>query len=158
MIRGCLSGFSLALHRLRSQAGLLLILLLTAAIVAVGAGPGLEALFSGEEKLTVIKLGIAGGEEEDELTRKLVSAVTLAADVSDYCSFEALSEEEGRAALERGELTALLLLPEGFVDSVLTGENLEGRHGTVQMLPPFIEQGLDFGGGAEHTRVGGPAK
>lgn len=124
MIRGCLSGFLLALGRLRSQAGLLLILLLTAAVVVVGAGPGLEALFSGEEKLTVIKLGIAGGEEEDELTRKLVSAVTLAADVSDYCSFEALSEEEGRAALERGELTALLLLPEGFVDSVLTGENL----------------------------------
>lgn len=123
MICDCVRAFLLALRRLRRQTGLLAVLLAAAVLLAVGTGPVLDELLSGEESIAVMNLGIAGGEEEDELTRRLVSAVTMAADVSEYCSFTAMTEEEGRAALEEGKLTALLLLPDGFVDSVLTGEN-----------------------------------
>ena len=35
-----------------------------------------------------------------------------------------MEPDEARAALEAGEVTAVLLLPEGFLDSVLSGENL----------------------------------
>lgn len=123
MVRDCLNGALLALRRLRSQAVLLAVLTALSVVLSAGAGVVMEQLLTADSGFTGLTLGICGAEGEEELTRRLVSTAALTAGVEDYCAIQAMTEEEGRAALEEGELTALLLLPEGFLDSVLTGEN-----------------------------------
>lgn len=123
MVKDSLNGGLLALRRLRGQAGLLAVLMALAVLLSAGAGILLEQLFANNSGFTGMTIAICGAEGEDDLTRRLVSAAALAADVDDYCTIRAMTEEEGRAALEEGRVSALLLLPEGFLDSVLTGEN-----------------------------------
>ncbi len=123
MVRALWSGALLALRRLRSRVGLLALLLALALVLVQGVGVLSVQLFSGGAGFTGMTLGICGAEEEDDLTRKLVSMAAAAAGVEDYCTLEAVAEQEGRKALEEGDITALLILPEGLVESVLNGEN-----------------------------------
>ncbi|MBQ9166122.1 MAG: ABC transporter permease, partial [Oscillospiraceae bacterium] len=123
MVKDGLNGALLALRRLRGQAGLLAVLMALAVLLSAGTGILLEQLFADHSGFTGMTIAVCGAEGEDDLTRRLVSAAALAADVDDYCTIRAVTEEEGRAALEEGRVSALLILPEGFLDSVLTGEN-----------------------------------
>lgn len=80
---------------------------------------GMQSLFArdGYEGLTIAVVG-QGGEGE-----ALASFAGNLADVAAYCRFTAAGEDEAMEQLARGEVTAVLVLPPHFVDSILTGEN-----------------------------------
>ena len=60
---------------------------------------------------------------EDNLTRMAASYFEELSSVSDWCHFISLSEREGLEKLDKGELQALFVMPEGMVESILDGEN-----------------------------------
>ena len=48
-------------------------------------------------------------------------------DVRQYCTFRAMDGAEAAAALESGEVTAILVLPENFIQGVTDGSNPDVR-------------------------------
>lgn len=119
------SGFRLALYRLRGQAALLALLLVLALLLPVGAGALLASALSPEGGFAGLTVALADeGAGEDGATRRLTAALISFSGTEGYCQWVAMEPDEARAALEAGEVTAVLLLPEGFLDSVLSGENL----------------------------------
>ncbi len=119
------SGFRLALCRLRGQAALLALLLGLALLLPAGAGALLESALSPEGGFAGLTVALADeGAGEDGATRRLTAALASFSGTEGYCQWVEMEPDEARAALEAGEVTAVLLLPEGFLDSVLSGENL----------------------------------
>lgn len=98
----------------------LVTLVLVGAIILVAKG--LLAEMQSDEKQTKVEVGICGDIEDSYLGIGVVAVQQL--DSSRFAiNFHMLEEEEAREALEAGELTAYLVVPDGFVDSVVRGEN-----------------------------------
>lgn len=75
-----------------------------------------------DDKQTMVEIGVCGDIQDSYLGIGIVALQQL--DSSRFAiNFHMLEEEEAREALENGELTAYLVVPEGFVDSVVRGEN-----------------------------------
>ncbi len=62
-------------------------------------------------------------EEDNALTQMAVGFVESMESVSEFCSFRQVSEKEGFALLEQGEVAALILLPEQLVEGIVNGQN-----------------------------------
>lgn len=96
--------------------------LVLCAILPVCIGPAVEHMFADGVDFSGITLAVTApqGDDTPELLEQYMGKMR---DVSKYCSFRALPQEEAVAALERGEVTAVLVLPDGFLNGVLGGEN-----------------------------------
>lgn len=93
---------------------------LVGAVIVVAKGALAEA--ASGEKQTMIEIGVCGDIQDSYLGIGIVALQQL--DSSRFAiNFHMLEEEEARKALLAGELTAYLVVPEGFVDSVVRGEN-----------------------------------
>lgn len=69
-----------------------------------------------------VKLGIVGEDEDSYLGVGIYALENL--DSSRFtCEFSHLTEEEARRKLEAGELSAYIVIPDGFVRSIIDGEN-----------------------------------
>ena len=61
--------------------------------------------------------------EDNTMTRIALGYVENMESVSQICSFTQMSEEEGFRQLERGEVAALIVLPEQLVEGIMNGQN-----------------------------------
>ena len=90
--------------------------------LSMAAGPVAEQLltqgagFTGLEFAVCVPEGDSTGALVEELTGRM-------RDIREYASFQNMSREEAEEALESGELSAILVLPENFLNSVLNGTN-----------------------------------
>lgn len=100
---------------------LLLTLILTLGIVFL-----MQIIFTldaSEESKKLMHVGIVGDAEESYLGMGITVLKNTDA-IESMMDISSMSEEEAKEKLAAGEISAYLLIPEGFVDSVLTGENL----------------------------------
>ena len=70
-----------------------------------------------------LSLVVTAPEEEMELARTMAGYLSAMEDVALYCDFVAAGPNQAREMLERGEATAVIALPQGFLGDVLSGEN-----------------------------------
>lgn len=61
--------------------------------------------------------------DEDTITRMALQYVENLESASQVCRFLRMSEEEGFRALEKGEIAALVVLPEQIVQGIMDGRN-----------------------------------
>ncbi len=108
----------LLLGRLRRRLIPLAVLALTACLLGSTAGRVLAQADTPVRLVLVIASEGEGDKSAVSLANWLSSLEGLA-----YCTVQAASQDEAKAMLDRGEAAAVLLLPEGFLASVQTGEN-----------------------------------
>ena len=100
------------------------ILLLVAALLlagAYGAYRGLMGRWEQGEVFQKVHIGVVG-TQDDDLLQKAVDAVAAMDSSNLSLSFIQMSEQQAKTGLERGELSAYLVIPEGFLDEALGGE------------------------------------
>lgn len=121
-----------------------------AAVCLAAAGMALfcARLFSGDTAV-MQKLHIGYVAQEDAMTRLAVSYVQEMGSVKSLCSLEPVTEQEGRALLEAGELSGLVVLPEDMMDEILSGSNAPARlylpdSGGVPSGGPAVVAGMLF--------------
>lgn len=89
-----------------------------------GVGPVAESLLSQGAAFEGMTIAVAApeGDATGELLGQLTGNME---DISAYCTFRSMDREAAEAALEAGEVTAVLVLPENFLAGVLNGANPE---------------------------------
>ena len=118
--------FALTLGRLRRQLWLLAGLALVCFLLPVGAGRAAEQLLSRGVGLGRITLAVTA-PEGDNTPEKLAGYMSGMEDIAEYCRVEAMGEAQAAEALENGEVTAVLALPENFIHGVMYGDNPDLR-------------------------------
>lgn len=100
---------------------MLLQAILLMAIISVIAFCGIKSME--RDPLAVsVDIGVVV-REDNTMTRMALGYVENMESVSQICSFTQMSEEEGFAQLERGEVAALVILPEQLVEGIMNGQN-----------------------------------
>lgn len=105
-------------QQLRLLVGLALLCLVLPALV----GQGAQMLLSQGASFSGIVLAVTApeGDPVPELLDRYMGNLT---DIRQYCRFEAMDYDASLMALEEGRVTAVLVLPENFVQEVQWGEN-----------------------------------
>lgn len=116
----------LTLAGLRRQYRLLAGLALLCLLLPFGAGRAADALLSRGVDFSGVTLAVTA-PEGDRVPQLLEQFMGEMEDVAQYCKFVALEEGEAMDALERGEVTAVLVLPEDFIHGVMWGTNPDLR-------------------------------
>lgn len=121
-IRFFKSCMSLAWGRLRRQCWLLAGLALLCLLLPLGAGRAAGQLLRRNAAVGQITLAIAApaGDETAALLEQYLGGMK---DIAQYCRVAAMEETEALDALANGSVTAVLALPEQFVQRVMQGEN-----------------------------------
>ncbi len=99
-------------------AGLALLCLLAPGLL----GRAAEAAFSSGVEFGGISLALTVGEE-DEALALAEGLLNSMEDMSRYVTFLAMEKDAAMAALDRGEVTAVLYVPWSLVKGILSGEN-----------------------------------
>ena len=100
---------------------MLLQAILLMAIISVIAFCGIKSME--RDPLAVnVDIGVVV-REDNTMTRMALGYVENMESVSQICSFTQMSEEEGFAQLERGDVAALVILPEQLVEGIMNGQN-----------------------------------
>ena len=100
---------------------MLLQAILLMAIISVIAFCGIKSME--RDPLAVnVDIGVVV-REDNTMTRMALGYVENMESVSQVCSFTQMSEEEGFAQLERGDVAALVILPEQLVEGIMNGQN-----------------------------------
>ena len=100
---------------------MLLQAILLMALIGVIAFCGVKSME--REPLAVnVDIGVVV-REDNMMTRMALSYVENMESVSQLCHFVQVSEEEGVRQLERGEIAALVVLPEQLVEGIMNGQN-----------------------------------
>ena len=118
-----LTLFRLEIKRLVGMIPLILLETLLFALIAAGTGIYAAKAVYGDKAIGEIKIGIVA-DGEDSLTKMLVKFVQSMDSMKDTVSMEFMNEEEARTQVEEGEIYGAVVIPEGMVDSILSGENL----------------------------------
>lgn len=110
------------LGKLCRQRTLLAGIALLCLILPLCLAPAAEAALSKGVSFSGITLAIVGPEDSSvaEEAEKLLSTMR---DVGQYCEVRAMSRQEALDSLEQGQITAIMVLPEGFVSGVIYGTN-----------------------------------
>lgn len=116
----------LTFGRLCRQLWLLAGLAALCAALPLLAGRAAEEALSEGVSFDRIVLAVTAAEG-DELPRQLERTVGGMSDVSQYCRLRAMDRAEALEALEAGQVTAVLDLPEDFIRAVQSGENPDLR-------------------------------
>lgn len=117
---------SLTLDRFCCQRRLLAGLALLCLLLPLGAGRVANTLLTQGVDFSGVTLAVTA-PEGDPVPRLLVQFMGGMEDIAQYCTFVALEEEEAMDALRRGEVTAVLVLPEDFIRGVMWGTNPDLR-------------------------------
>ena len=94
--------------------------------LCLGIGPAVQALLSRGVSFSGLTLAVTAPEGE-EIPDLLTRYMGNMRDVQEYCTFLAMDGAEAEAALEDGEVTAVLVLPEDFIQGVMDGSNPDIR-------------------------------
>ena len=116
----------LTFGRLCRQLWLLAGLAALCVVLPLLAGRAAEAALSEGVSFDRIILAVTAAEG-GELPRQLERTIGGMSDVSQYCRLQAMDRAEALEALEAGQVTAVLDLPENFVRAVQSGENPDLR-------------------------------
>ena len=111
-----------ALAKLCRQGVLLSLLVALSIGLPLCIAPAAEHLLTQGVSFSGITMAITA-PEEDPVPQLLEELLPSMEDVSQYCRVKAMDHAEALESLERGEVTAVLALPEGFVQGILYGEN-----------------------------------
>lgn len=98
------------------------LLLVLCAALPLGAGPAAAALLQGGVSFSGIHLALTA-PEGDNTPATLMQFIGGMKDVSRYCTFEVMEEDEARQALRDGSVSAILTLPENFLQGIMDGSN-----------------------------------
>lgn len=112
----------LLLGRLRRRLAALAGVTACACLLAGVAGQVLTAR-SEQASPVQLRLVITAPGEDMELAQAMAGYLSAMEDMARYCTFSAADEAQALAMLERGEATAVISLPHGFLGDVLSGEN-----------------------------------
>ena len=112
--------------RLRRQLWLLVGLALLCLFLPLGAGLAAQHLLSRGVDFSGVTLAIAA-PEGDGAAGLLEQYMGGMEDIAQYCQIEAMEESEALEALQKGEVTAVLILPERFIQGIMYGENPDLR-------------------------------
>lgn len=112
----------ISMARLCHRQGLLAMLLAACLILPLCIAPAMEQFFSKGVSFSGITLAITA-PEGDPVPALLEELLPGMKDVSQYCQVRAMDKESAVEGLKSGEITAVLVLPEGFVQGVLEGSN-----------------------------------
>lgn len=77
-----------------------------------------------EEENQVVQIGIVGDLSDSYLGIGIHMLMNMEG-IKNLANLESMGEQEAREAFAAGEISAYLLVPDGFIDSILTGENKE---------------------------------
>lgn len=103
-------------------------LFLGAVILAAIAGMiAFGAYESGKGRSEQKTVTIGYTAPDDTLTQLAVSYIQNMESVQGWCSFVPMTQQEGKQALEKGEIAALLVLPEQVVEGIMDGSNEPAR-------------------------------
>ncbi len=94
--------------------------MLTWLLIPIMVGTLLQLAFGGQEGTPIARLLVA--DEDNSLVSGLITGALGQDQLGELIDSEAVEPEEGRALIERGKATALLVIPEGFGDAFLEGE------------------------------------
>lgn len=94
-------------------------LVLLAGTIAFSAGK----MLYGDRALGKIQVGVSI-PENDSLAKMAMNMVSSLDSVGSLCEFVYLEEGEGRRRLERGEIFALMELPQGLLEGIMDGSNI----------------------------------
>ena len=118
--------FTLTLGQLRQQRWLLAGLVLLCLLLPLGAGQMANELLSRGVDFQGVTLAITA-PEGDRVPQQLEQYMGGMEDIAQYCKLVAMGEDEALDALRRGEVTAVLALPEDFIHGVMWGTNPDLR-------------------------------
>ena len=113
---------SLTLDRLCRQRRLLAGLALLCLLLPLGAGRAAHSLLTRGVDFSGATLAVTA-PEGDPVPWLLERFLGDMEDIAQYCAFVALEEGDAMDALRRGEVTAVLVLPEDFIRGVMWGTN-----------------------------------
>lgn len=116
----------LTLDRLCQQRWLLAGLVLLCALLPLGAGRAAGQLLSQGVDFAGVTLAVTA-PEGDETPRLLEGYMGEMEDIAQYCQFRGMTEADALEALRTGEVTAVLALPENFIQGVMDGGNPDLR-------------------------------
>ena len=117
---------ALTMGKLCQQRWLLAGLVLLCLLLPLGAGRAAEALLSRGVNFAGVTLAITA-PEGDSVPQLLEQFMGEMEDIAQYCDIVALEEGAALEALGRGEVTAVLVLPERFIQGVMWGGNPDLR-------------------------------
>lgn len=116
---------SLTKHAWKSicqQFWLLAVLSMLFFLLCTAAGPVAGELLDQGVDFTGLTFGVCA-PEGDSTAQLLETLTARMKDVSQYATFRSMGPEEAASALEAGELSAVLMLPQDFVGGILGGSN-----------------------------------
>jgi len=102
---------------------LLIAVVLTLCIaLPLAIGPAMENMFADGVSFSGISLAVTsnGSSEAAQMVEEYAGQMS---DINEYCTFYAMEREEALESLRKGDITAIVVLPERFLTGVLTGEN-----------------------------------
>ena len=94
-------------------------------ILTVGLLVLMKAMFLIEESKTenqAVKVGIVG-DIDDTYLGIGINVIKNMESIKNLADIQTMTKEEARRSFAAGEISAYLLVPDGFIDSVVTGEN-----------------------------------
>lgn len=101
---------------------MLLQIILLLSLTAMAVFGGIRSM--GRESLAVrVEIAVAVQEDMTAMTEMALQYVENIESVSQYCHFRQTTEQEGFALLEKGEVSALVLLPPGLLEGIMNGVN-----------------------------------
>lgn len=118
--------FKITLARLCRQRWLLAGLVPLCLLLPLLAGEGAQAALLRGVEFSPVTLALTA-PEGDGTPRLLEQVMGEMEDISQYCRFTALEEEQALEALESGAAAAVLVLPGEFIQGVMEGENPDLR-------------------------------
>ena len=113
---------ALTLGKLCQQRWLLAGLALFCFLLPAALAPAAEEALSRGIGFSGITLAITGAEG-DPVPGELARLLPNMSDVSQYCQVRAMEEQAALESLAQGQVHAVLVLPEGFVEGIITGRN-----------------------------------
>lgn len=134
-----------SLAAFRRQIGLLAVVLVLCTALPLAAGPAAQAVLADGVSFSGITLAVTApeGDPMPELLEKYLGNMH---DISRYCTMKAMDRQTAEQALESGEVSAILVLPEGFVEGILNGTNpdaeviVSGEHPLEALLTLWVGQ------------------
>ena len=118
--------FRLSLVRLCQQRWLLAGLALLCLLLPLGAGRAANYLLAQGVRFSGVTLAVTA-PQGDSVPQLLEQFMGDMEDIAQYCTITAMEEHAAMDALDRGEVTAVLALPEDFIHGVMWGDNPDLR-------------------------------
>lgn len=112
----------ITMSRLCQQRMLLAGVALLCLFLPLCIGPAAQAVLTEGGSFSGLELAVTG-PEDDPVPELLEQVMGNMSDISEYCSFTAMDYEDAVHALEQGEVTAVMVLPEDFIRGVMNGTN-----------------------------------